>query len=287
MANRNRMTGHTHFNKHCPKSLWRLLSLIAVAFAIVCPSKGQTNAYGINDSLYNIYVEAYRVGTKPQSLDMARDMYSKAGQMGDFKAQCMALTLPVTYWYYQRKHPEQFFNAVDQLQKQALECNIEQYYYYGFSNKVNFLLVTGRIDDAITYIHEVADFACSNNHYFGIYSVLSALAQVSRATRDTYLAIDNYHKALELRDRVGLDVEKSNIYRKLAECYNEVYDFDNMLLYGIKGYEHSSSVITKQRTICVICEAAFMLKKSDVFNKYYSAYLELKKNVSPTSRDAE
>lgn len=287
MANRNRMTGHTHLNKYCHKSLWRLLSLVAVAFAIVCPSKGQTNAYGINDSLYNIYVEAYRVGTKPQSLDMARDMYSKAVQMGDFKAQCMALTLPVTYWYYQRKHPEQFFNAVDQLQKQALECNIEQYYYYGFSNKVNFLLVTGRIDDAITYIHEVADFACSHNHYFGIYSILNALAQVSRATRDTYLAIDNYHKALELRDRVGLDVEKSNLYRKLAECYNEVYDFDNMLLYGIKGYEHSSSVITKQRTICVICEAAFMLKKSDVFNKYYSAYLELKKNVSPTSRDAE
>ena len=141
MANRNRMTGHTHLNKYCPKSLWRLLSLIAVAFAIVCPSKGQTNAY-----------------------DMARDMYSKAVQMGDFKAQCMALTLPVTYWYYQRKHPEQFFNAVDQLQKQALECNIEQYYYYGFSNKVTFLLVTGRIDDAITYIHEVADFACSSNH---------------------------------------------------------------------------------------------------------------------------
>ena len=107
---------------------------------------------------------------------MARDMYSQALQLGDKKAQCMALTLPVNYWYYQRNHPEQFFNAVDKLQKKATECNIEQYYYYGFSNKVNYLLVTGRINDAIEYIHEVEDYARSHKHYFGIYSGLNALA---------------------------------------------------------------------------------------------------------------
>ena len=82
-------------------------------------------------------------------------------------------------------------------------------------------------------------------------------------------------------------MEKSNLYRKLAECYCEIYDFDNMLLYGIKGYEESSSVIMKQRTICVVCEAALMLGLRDVFEKYYSIYLDLKKSVSATSRDAE
>lgn len=284
MINEN-MTIRTHL--YISDSLRRQLILLAVAIAVVCPALAQKNPFGINDKLYNMYIEAYRISTKPQSLDMARDMYSQALQLGDKKAQCMALTLPVNYWYYQRNHPEQFFNAVDKLQKKATECNIEQYYYYGFSNKVNYLLVTGRINDAIEYIHEVEDYARSHKHYFGIYSGLNALAQVSRATRNTYLAINCYHEALVLREKVHLDMEKSNLYRKLAECYCEIYDFDNMLLYGIKGYEESSSVIMKQRTICVVCEAALMLGLRDVFEKYYSIYLDLKKSVSATSRDAE
>ena len=280
------MTARTHYI-YIPDNLWRQLFMLAVALAVVYPALAQKNPFGINDKLYDMYTEAYRVSTKPQSLDMARNMYSQALQMGDKKAQCMALTLPVNYWYYQHKHPEQFFNAVDQLQKKAVECGMEQYYYYGFSNKVNFFLVTERIDDAIKYIHEIEDYARSHRHYFGIYSGLKALAQVNCATHNTYLAINNYHEALVLRENVHIDVEKSNLYRKLAECYGKIFDFDNMLLYGIKGYEESSSTIMKQRTICVVCEAALMLGLRDVFDKYYSIYLDLKKSVSATSCDAE
>ena len=83
MINEN-MTIRTHL--YISDSLRRQLILLAVAIAVVCPALAQKNPFGINDKLYNMYIEAYRISTKPQSLDMARDMYSQALQSKSIKS---------------------------------------------------------------------------------------------------------------------------------------------------------------------------------------------------------
>ena len=272
----------------CLQRMARLLLLVAAMCVLyVMDCRAQNNAYGINDRLYAMYADAYRDRTTMRALEAAEQIYDEAVRIGDNKARCLALTLPVIYWYWHREDKRPFFQAVDRLQAESEKFGIEQYYYFGSSNKVNYLIITQHMGDAIKYVGEIEKYARRHKHNYGIYIGLCAMGQIYLAMRDSYLAIYNYNKALYLHERAKLSVDKANIYRRLAGCYEDIYDYDKMLHYGIKAYEECRSEIMAQRTVRVICDAALMLRKYDVFDKFYDIYRNFKKTVSAESAESE
>lgn len=266
--------------------LLRLL-IIVVAFAVMCPATAQTNPYGIRGELYNMYVEAYRTRTTPEGLNLAKRMYSRAKQVGDNKGQCLAYTIAVAHYYHKPGESRKFMQTVKQLQDMAEKFGEEQFFYYGVTNKVNYLLTNNRNNEATAYTYKAEEYARQKHHQFGLYICLCAIGQTYIASREIYTALEYFKQAYNMTQESLKGIDEANILRKFAECYAEVYDYGLMREYSLKALNASRTDITRLRSLPILCIATFMSENYDEFKKYYDMYEQLKKTVSADSSDPE
>lgn len=155
---------------------WRLL-IVAAVMAVVVPCRAQNNPLKINDQLYNMYDAAFRQRTTAAGRDLAMQMYRRAVGINDRRAQVLALTIPVLY-YYGENNDAEFEKAVKTLQDKALQYHSDRYYYYAVANKVNYMLVHHRMYEALTYSQSILEYARKNHSTYGIYSSLNTLGNV-------------------------------------------------------------------------------------------------------------
>lgn len=269
------------------RNFLRLLLLAMAAVWMSCACRAQNNSYKIKDELYNMYVDAYRDRTTMRGLQLSTRMYNRAVMLDDRKAQCLAYTLPVSYYFYQREQPVQFDRAVKQLQTIAQKFGMMQYYYFAFSNRVNYLINQKRMDEAVKYVHETEDFANSQKDVFGMYTCLCAHGQINIGNREIFTGLRYFQEAQKMASQLLPDIDLANLYRKMAECYADLYKYHDMFAYALKAYQTSRTTISRQRTIRSLCYAAMMLDREDDFMKYYNVYLGIKQKVDPDSRDTE
>ena len=245
--------------------------LIAFVMAMVVPCHAQNNPYKINDQLYQMYVKAYDKRQTAAGRDLSVHMYRKAVALNDHKAQLLALTIPLLY-YYNMRNDNNFEAALKALQDKALQYHMEQYFYYGVTNKVNYLLNKHRMYEALTYIQSMEEFAKKNHHVYGIYSGLNTLGMVHMVRMEIGLAADFYRQALQVAQESMTDQDVAPLYRKISECYEELYRYDDMLAYAQKGMSVARTVDSKMRLLHNMAYAAFMLEKYDVFNSSYKQF---------------
>lgn len=262
-------------------TMCRLL-VVAAAMAIVCPCAAQKNPYKINDELYKMYVDAYMNRTTKKGIVLSQKMYDRAVQTGDKKAQCIALTIPVIY-YTMHIDEKGFEKALKALQDRALATGYEQYYYFGFTNKINMLINQKRLYDAFNYAMQMEETSRQRKSMYGTFTALNALGQLHSQNFEHRLAIECYKRALQLGTTYLKGQDMAPQYRKIAECYEDLYDYHHMLEYAERGYEVSKSFVTKTRSIRGICYAAFMLGRYDTFMKYYNIYEKTEGKPSPNS----
>ena len=255
-------------------AILRLLVVVA-ATLFACRGVAQNNPYKINDQLYKEYMAAYKLRTKEDGLAMSQRLYDHAAAMGDRKAQCMALTIPVIYYAMHSTEDAAFEQAVKRLQDVSAKYGYEQYYYYGFTNRVNWLINKRRIYDAYSYVSHIEEEAQRQKSAYGSFTALNALGQVHAVRSEISLALNCFQKALEYGHNSLKGQDMAPMYRKIAECYEELYDYPRMLEYAEKGYSVSRSMATRLRSIRGVCYAAFMLGKYDTFQKYYKLYSEI------------
>ena len=60
----------------------------------------QNNPYKIDDELYAYYVKAFRLRSQQVALAMADTLAANARAKGDLKAECMAMVIPLNYYFY-------------------------------------------------------------------------------------------------------------------------------------------------------------------------------------------
>ena len=244
---------------------------------------GQTNPYKISDLLYKEYLEAFNYRTSLEGVRRARALYRHAEQLGDRKAQCMALTIPVIYYTMLHTDDAAFEHAVKELQDVAVKYGYEQYYYYGVTNRVNYLINQKRIPDAFTYVSGVEREARRRKSAYGSFTALSTLGQLHAMSSVYGQAIDCYKKALDYGLRYLRDQDMAPQYRKIAECYEYLCDYTEMLRYAEKSYTVSRTSTSRIRSIRGVCYAAFMLGDYDRFQRYYDIYTQLERKPDPTS----
>ncbi len=75
------------------------ICLLFTFIGSLLPTKAQDNPYKIDHSLYLLYEEATKHRNNATGLEIADTIYTKAIRINDKKAQCLALTIPVIYYF--------------------------------------------------------------------------------------------------------------------------------------------------------------------------------------------
>lgn len=106
------------------------ICLLFTFIGSLLPTKAQDNPYKIDHSLYLLYEEATKHRNNATGLEIADTIYTKAIRINDKKAQCLALTIPVIY-YFNNGKTELLEKAISRLQEISRKNNYLQYYYFG------------------------------------------------------------------------------------------------------------------------------------------------------------
>lgn len=272
------MTRHDD-NPHTP--LWRLFLLTVVLFAVL-PAMSQNNPYKINDQLYAVYQKANKLRYKKEGLAVAAEMYRRAEAIGDRKAQCIALTMPVQYYYQTRSADgAEFERAVKQLQDCARKYGYMQYFYYAVSSRVLYLIAKkGQPVEALVYMEEMAEYARRNKHVYGIFSGLKDMAQFHRIHSENILAIDCYRQAIDLGSEYLPDQDMAPLYRKIAECCENIYDYNGMYDWARRGLAFCKTAASRKSLIAKMCVAAFFKGDSVMFRRHFAEYGEIDRRTT-------
>ena len=258
-----------------PLTLWRLL-LLTVALLVVCPAVAQNNPFKIDDRLYDIYRKAEKVRFKTQALELFEQMYSLAEQLGDRKAQCIALVIPVRYYYQIRTVGDtRFFQALQRLEDCSKKYGYIQYFYYAVSTRVNYLISRNKPAEALLYMDRMAEYARRHNHVYGIYSGLKDMGQFHRVHAEFSLAIDVCKQAIELGSEYLPDQDMAQLYRRIAECYEELFEFGQMYDWAQCGLAIAKTVSIRRSLLADMCLAKFFSGDYEAFRRHLAEFGEI------------
>lgn len=211
--------------------------LIAAAIMAWTCANAQSNPYKIDDRLYRIYTEATKYRTLKRGLQLADSMLNMANSMGDKKAQCLALSVRMFHFYYNSNNGDtEFYKAVKAMEDRALATGYRQYYYFGLTNRANFLAEHGKIYEAINAVRAFENKARKDKDMQGVFYGLNSLAQLHMKRSEVGMAINTLKEALQIGLKYVKDQDMGTIYRKLSECYAEIYDYPDMYDAAHKGY---------------------------------------------------
>lgn len=236
------------------------LPVVAVAlFGVQVCLAAQKNPYKIDDTLFALYTEAYKVRMTKEGLVLADQLYSKAKALGDGKAMCLARSVTMFYYYY-NGDDEHFFRAVKDMQNEALRTKFTQYYYFGITNSVNYLINQGKLHNALVYVKEFERKARAENDYVGLFFELGSLANVHIQRSEISLAVKALREALELGNKYAKDQDMATLYRKLADCYGLEFEYQLMYDTAMKGYAVAKTKTTRMRLLRYMAFAKLKLQ---------------------------
>lgn len=255
------------------------LPVVAVALfgAQVCVG-AQNNPYKIDDRLFVLYSEAYKVRMTKEGLVLADQLYSQAKALGDGKAMCLARSVTMFYYYY-KSDDEHFFRAVKDMQDEALRTKFTQYYYFGITNCVNYLINRGKLHDAFVYVKEYERKARADNDYVGLFFELGSLANIHIQRSEVSLAAKALREALDLGNKYAKDQDMATLYRKLADCYGLEFEYQRMYDTARKGYAVAKTRTTRMRLLRCMAFAKLKLQDYTAVAEYCRLYE--KENGSP------
>lgn len=240
-----------------------------VLFGSVLGAWCQNNPYKINDRLYPVYVKAYSSRMKKIGLALADTLYRQAVSLNDKKAQCLALTIPFLYAFHNEKDINRLNPPLKRMQDKALQTGYVQYYYYGSSNKVIFLINQDKFSEALEYIESQLKFAQMHKHPYGIYIGYRMLGLVHQRRTEFLQAIESYQQAAEYCLKYLPDQDVTTNYRAISECYGQIDDAEKMLEYAERGLKIVRSEQVKTNLLVCKAYAEFLLGNDEKFKEAY------------------
>lgn len=234
----------------------------------------QNNPYEINDQLYNMYTKAYSKRMTDEGLTLANKMYADAVRLKDGKAQCLALSIPMLHYYYEENKEEEFRQAVKAMQDKALQTGYLQYYYFGKTNTVAYLLSNRRKDEAYRYVLEFEQETRKKNDKLGLFNGLNSLAQVYYAYFDFGSANKVLDEALKIGNAYLPEQDMATIYRKKCENYSGMFDYENMEKAAELGWRIAKTKSTRQRLLFYLVFSEIKLEKYNEARGHCDLYIK-------------
>lgn len=241
----------------------RLLLTAAAWIVMSMCATAQNNPYKINDRLYPLYQRAYQQRVRKEGIALADQLYAEAVRLHDGKARCLARTIPMLNHYNLRDNDQAFHRAVDDLTAEAIATGFKQYYYYALSQKVNYLLNSNNDFEAFNTAQDMTDKAQKEHDITGIYYGLNSVAQVHLARKEILLAINTLEEVKDITTRYLPDQDIATVYRKLADCYNQQFDYEHSYLTAKTGYGYAKTNATRLRLLRIMAFAKLKTQDYD------------------------
>lgn len=245
-----------------------LLLLFFVGLSV--PAVAQNNPYKIDDSLFPIFQRATKWRTTSQGLLVADSMYVQATQKKDKKAQCLALTIPISY-YFGRDDYDKLELAVTKLRSESRKNDYLQYFYFACMYEINWLLNHGRSLLALQKAEEMKRQAFEDQDAFGIFSCIRALGNIHFMRGNEDLSAEYYKSALDYQLEHLPDQDPCRLYLNLARhCRKrQQKDYPAALAYAEKALKASKTIGNRIAALQDKCVTLFNMALIDEFNACY------------------
>lgn len=269
--------GHSSYNVYTGvvRALGRRVFASLVCLVLLVPVSAQNNPYKIEDRLYNLYIEATKYRQTARGLELADRMYSEAVRIADSKAQCLALSVRMFYFYYKSKDGVEFERAVKAMEDKAVATGYRQYYYFGLTNRVNYLVDKGRYNDAFEYVRAFKAKAQKDHDMQGVFYGLNSLAQIHMHRLESGMAIKTLNEALEVGLKYVKDQDMATIYRKLSVCYSELFNYPAMYEAARKGYGIARTNYTQLQLVRNMAFAKMKMHDDERVKELYQTFKRL------------
>lgn len=205
---------------------------------------------------------------QPQCVQIADSLYELAKAMEDKKAQCIALTVPVSY-YMDLNDSLHFVSAIKHLQEVARKNDYLQYYYYASNNYIIWLLNRGQSLKALRYSEEMKNQAVKDQHIYGLYSCIRTQGHIYTARGDEEMGIKCYQHALDYAHKYLPEQDPSQLYTRIAEYYRvrKPDSMDVAMRYVEKSINEGKTYEVRMGGELEKCLLLYAMNKEDEFLK--------------------
>ena len=248
-----------------PAAKMLLLSILFLWLPLC--AMAQNNPYKIDDSLYAMYMRAFRQTNDAKCLQIADSLFDRAAKMHDPKAQCMALAIKNIY-YLNIKDKVNLKKITDQLKAFSKKAGLMQYYYYTSGNYINFL-GNNNPSEGLEYAIDMRREAEARGDHYGIYSSMRAIANIYFARRDFYIARRRYLENIDYGNKYLRNENSAMLYARVALCCVEIEQFKEAEEYASMGLRLSKVQSTREFNLLILCISKFYTSSSKDFLNYY------------------
>lgn len=192
------------------------------------------NPLKIHNDLYSMYLRAVRLRSDVSCVAVSDSMIDLAHTIGDKKAECIAMSFPLTY-AVTTKDMDQVYYWGERLRKTAIANEYAQYYYYASQLMVTATLGTGQYLRARGIIDDMFTMAERTGSRYGLYSCNWEMGAFYQARRNTELAVKYYEEALKLSSEPAVKQSPLDCYKQLSGVYGKAGNYEKELEYSEKG----------------------------------------------------
>ena len=259
-----------------------LLSCALAGFHL--PVKAQDNPYKIDNSLYQLYEKATKNRSNPAGLEIADTLYARAVRMNDKKAQCLALTIPVNY-YFSLKQTEPLEKSIIRLQEVSRKNNYLQYYYFGSIYKVNNLMNTGNTLRALQEAELIKEEAFTDNYPYGIATCMRMMGNIYHARGETRTALNYYQQALEYTRENLPEQDLAHLYCNISMLQHILMQYESAYENAEKGIKCAKTPVNKYACMLRKCMLLYALNRPEEFKSYYQECMAMAKKYGQTRKN--
>ena len=256
------------------------ICLLFTFIGSLLPTKAQDNPYKIDHSLYLLYEEATKHRNNATGLEIADTIYTKAIRINDKKAQCLALTIPVIY-YFNNGKTELLEKAISRLQEISRKNNYLQYYYFGSIYKVNYLMNTGNTLRALQEAELTKEQAFADDYPYGISTCLRMMGNIYFARRENRTALDYYQQSLVYTQEKLPEQDISYIYWNISMLQQNLKQYEAAYENAEKGIKCAKTSTNKYACMLRKCTLLYALDREEEFKSYYQECLKATEMVKP------
>lgn len=259
--------------------IWILL--LPAFLGLSLPAKAQDNPYKIKNSLYPYFEKATKYRTSQLGLLVSDTLYAKAIHENDKKAQCLALTIPVIY-YFNKRDTDKMEEAITKLQEVSRKNDYLQYYYFGSIYKVNNLMNIGNTLRALQEAEATKKQAFADNYPYGISTCLRMMGNIYYARRETRTALDYYQQALKHAQENLPDQDLAHLYSNIAMLQQGLKQYEAAYENAEKGIKCAKTDVNKYACMLRKCMLLYILGRKEEFINYYEECQILTKKYGKT-----
>lgn len=265
--------------------LYRKYGILFFLFAFFCiiQLQGQTknNIMSIDDRIYVIYQRGSQHIKDSLVFSYVDSMLILAEKYHDPKAEALAYTLPLRY-YFRNNDEDEMEKAVAKCKQIARKNGYLQYFYYAYTEQCTMLINKKEYNKVKHVLKEMQEWAQKDNDDYGWAVCYSQLGHLAQHTYNYELAIDYYKKAEDFYKSANQPL--STLYIYIASCYSRMHNHDIAKYYYEQSYEAAVSDQERMSALVQMANYANEHMRYEDLDDLYDRIQELSKTCGePTS----